>query len=61
MWTEDSPYPVKPIHRAKHIRADGAVSALCFAAPRKINLRQATWTLRDDAVTCPKCREAMAK
>lgn len=44
-------------HRAKGARADGAVSALCFKVPRAINLRAAFWTLRDEAVTCPKCLE----
>lgn len=44
----------KPVHRAKGIREDGAVSALC--SPRRtINLKAATWTNRDVAVTCKKC------
>lgn len=48
----------KVIHRARKIREDGAVSAACFATPRPINLQVATWTIRDDAVTCRKCIEA---
>jgi len=49
----------KPIHRAKGIREDGAVSALC--SPRRaINLKVATWTNRDVAVTCKKCRAMLA-
>jgi hypothetical protein len=49
-----NPYQ-KIYHRAKHIRSDGAVSALCFKTPRKINLKRALWTIRDEAVTCRKC------
>jgi hypothetical protein len=47
----------KIIHRAGKIRPDGAVSARCFVRPRPINLRLSTWTIRDLAVTCPKCLE----
>lgn len=47
------------IHRGDKIRADGAVSALCFSSPRAIDLGRATWTNRDDAVTCPKCRRLL--
>jgi hypothetical protein len=53
-------YPNPKIyHRAKSIREDGAVSALCFKQERPINLRIASWTNRDEAVTCPKCRALM--
>ena len=45
----------KIVHRASRIRSDGAVSALCFARPRPINLNVASWTNRDEAVTCKKC------
>lgn len=45
----------RTVHRADKIRSDGAVSALCFSAPRAIDLGRATWTNRDEAVTCPKC------
>jgi hypothetical protein len=44
-------------HRATKIREDGSVSALCFKSPRAIDMRRATWTIRDEAVTCPKCLE----
>lgn len=44
-------------HRAKHISEDGSVSALCYKRPRKINLTRFSWTMRNDAVTCPKCRK----
>jgi hypothetical protein len=47
----------KIVHRAKHIRPDGAVSALCFTQPRKIDLKRSTWTLDDQRVNCPRCRE----
>lgn len=50
---------VKVIHRAKHIREDGAVSPLCAKIPRAIDLSRATWSNRDEAVTCPKCLELM--
>jgi hypothetical protein len=49
----------KLIHRASLIRSDGSVSAKCFAKPKPIDLKRATWTNRDEAVTCPKCRAAM--
>lgn len=52
---------MKVYHRAKSIRGDGAVSALCFKRPRAINLAVASWVMRDDAVTCPKCQELMAQ
>jgi hypothetical protein len=44
-------------HRGDKIREDGAVSALCFKAPRAINMKIATWVYRDEAVTCPRCLE----
>lgn len=49
----------KTIHRAKHIRDDGAVSALCYSQPRAIDLSRATWTIRDEAVTCSRCLALM--
>ena len=45
----------KRYHMAAKINSEGGVSALCFARPRAIDLRRATWTLRLEAVTCPKC------
>ena len=51
----------KVYHRAEKLRGDGAVSALCFSSPRAIDLRKASWTNRDEAVTCPKCKAAMLK
>ena len=54
--------PIRPrlVHRATLMRADGAASAMCFARPKPIDLSKATWTNRDEAVTCPKCRVLMA-
>jgi hypothetical protein len=52
----------KTIHMADKINQDGGVSALCFASPKPINLKLATWTNRPGAVTCGKClRAARAK
>jgi len=47
----------KKVHMAKHIREDGMVSPLCAVSPRAINLSVATWTNRESAVTCKKCKE----
>lgn len=56
--TTSRPAPKSRVyHRAKGIREDGAVSALCFKIPRAINLKAASWTIRDEAVTCPLCLE----
>jgi hypothetical protein len=41
----------KRYHMAAKINPEGGV---CFARPRAIDLRRATWTLRAEAVTCPK-------
>lgn len=48
--------PARVRHRGHKIDMKGRVSALCFARPRAIDLQRATWVMRDDAVTCPKCR-----
>lgn len=45
----------KPYHRAALINGHGKVSALCFKEPRAIDLGRASWTIRDDAVTCKRC------
>lgn len=49
----------KLYHRASKIHDDGKVSALCFARPRPIDLSRASWTIRDEAVTCPRCLRLM--
>lgn len=57
----DDPYHDRKVyHKADLInKRTGAVSALCFAKPRSINLEVAAWTIRDEAVTCPKCLEML--
>lgn len=45
----------KVYHRGSLVNDKGQVSALCFKAPRPINLAVAMWTNNDAAVTCPKC------
>lgn len=50
----------KVIHRAKHVSPTGRVSPLCAPKPRAIDLTRAGWTLRDDAVTCPRCAAIIA-
>lgn len=49
----------KPIHRAKLITGDGRVSPLCAKRPRAIDLARASWTNRDEAVTCPRCLDVL--
>jgi hypothetical protein len=49
----------KPVHMAAKVAPDGRVSPLCAARPRAIDLRRATWTLRPEAVTCPRCLAAL--
>ena len=47
----------KKVHRAGLVDPSGNVSARCFRHPRAILLSQASWTIRDDLVTCKKCLE----
>lgn len=53
----------KLLHRAKHFANDetGRVSALCFKKPRAIDMKRASWTTSDKAVTCPRCRAAIGR
>ena len=51
----------KVYHKAKGLRADGAVSALCFANPRAIDITRAMWTITDKFVTCQKCLKIMKR
>lgn len=51
--------PTRVYHRAALIDGQGRVSALCSPKPRAINMKRATWTNRDEAVTCPKCIAAI--
>jgi hypothetical protein len=58
--SRDDPYhDHKPYHFADKIRSDGAVSPLCAARPRALNLRRERWTLLKSAVTCKRCIEAL--
>lgn len=58
---KDDPYhDHKPYHKAKMVTANGDVSPLCAKTPRKLNLSRELWTLRAEAVTCPKCLRLMA-
>ena len=52
--------PSRVYHRAHLISARG-VSALCFAKRRAIDMKRATWTNRDEAVTCRKCLAIIEK
>jgi hypothetical protein len=47
---------VKTYHYADKVNYQGGVSALCYATPRRIDLKRALWTIRPEAVTCPKCK-----
>jgi hypothetical protein len=49
----------KTIHRGAMIRADGAVSAACFKRPHPVDLARASWTIRNEAVTCARCRRLL--
>lgn len=45
---------------AKMISSRGDVSPVCAGdKPKKINLANALWTNRADAVTCQRCIDAM--
>ena len=39
----------------------GEVSALCFKKPRAINMKLASWTIAESAVTCRACLRGMAQ
>lgn len=56
--TFPTPKP-KAVHRGKLVDEHGNVSALCYARPRPIDLSKATWTNRDEAVTCRRCLALM--
>src|SRR6267154_360032 len=45
----------KPIHYAKLVRSDGAISPLCAKKPRALDLTESAWTIRKEAVTCKRC------
>lgn len=51
----------KVMHKADRVSISGKVSALCFKKPRAINLKLASWTNRDEAVTCKACKERLSE
>ena len=58
MLVTPTPGPM-PVHMAHGVTEMGDVTALCFKRPRAIDLGRARWTLRRNAVTCPRCLLAM--
>lgn len=59
MTARDPYHDEKVYHYAAKMNADGGVSALCFVKPRAIDLTRALWTIREGAVTCPKCKREL--
>lgn len=56
----DPYYDEKVYHFAAGFTRGGNASALCYKRPRVINLdRGQSWTIRPDAVTCPRCRKIL--
>jgi hypothetical protein len=53
--------PTRPkvYHLAAKTDAAGNVSALCYTTPHAIDLSRASWTIRREAVTCPRCRRRL--
>lgn len=51
---------MKLYHKSKLVSRTGKVSPLCAKVPRALDLRKALWTIRDKAVTCPRCRRILA-
>ena len=52
----DDPYhDIKPVHLAKLVAPDGAVSPWCAVQPRRLNLHLSKWTTDQRAVTCRRC------
>jgi hypothetical protein len=50
---------MKIIHKAKLISNNGNVSPLCSTKPRKLSLAKESWTNRNEAVTCKKCKRIL--
>jgi hypothetical protein len=60
MRRADPYYDEKVYHFAAGFSSAGTVSALCYKKPQAIKLdRGQSWTIRPNAVTCPKCRKAL--
>ena len=49
----------KRVHKAVAVNQRGGVAALCSRVPRAVSMTQASWTLTDKFVTCPKCLEML--
>lgn len=59
MPRRDDPYYDEKVYHFAAMHG-GNVSALCYNRPRVINLaRGQSWTIRPDAVTCPRCRKLL--
>lgn len=56
---KNNPYQ-KIYHMLDKIGQNGEASALCFVRPRAIDLKKALWTICEEAVTCKRCRKAIA-
>jgi hypothetical protein len=56
-WVAPVGPKVRKVHRADKVAENGGVSALCFKRPRAIDLSRASWTIRPEAVTCPRCKK----
>lgn len=52
---------MKIYHMAAMMTKNGDVSALCFKSPHPIDLKKAMWTIRKEAVSCGRCRKALAE
>ena len=50
----------KLYHMASRVNEQGGVSALCYTQKRSIDLRRASWVLRPEWVTCPRCKRLLA-
>lgn len=52
---KDDPYYDEKIYHFANLFSELGASALCYKAPKAINLKIALWTITENAVTCPKC------
>lgn len=59
--SKTDPYHDKKIYHKADKMSELGVSALCFKRPQAINLKRALWTLRDEAVTCGKCKKILER
>lgn len=50
---------ITPVHMAKLVSPNGDVSPLCATEPRALNLKVETWTNRQQAVTCRRCKRRL--